>query len=147
MITEQGTPSGTRRRSGASHGWKHLDRERKREIIAAIVAGKPTAGPSHVELNITDRCNIACYFCSQQDIRTSEQICYERLVQILDELIPRGLRSVRMSGGGDPLFHPDIARILEYPGTRGVFVDNITTNGVALTPAIAELLVRTSVAI
>ena len=102
-----------RRRYGASQGWQHLDRERKRENIAAIAAGKPTAGPSHIELNITDRCNVACYFCSQQDIRTSEQICYERLVEILDEIVRRGLKSVRMSGVGDPLFHPHIVRILD----------------------------------
>ena len=130
------------RRLPATHGWRHLDAERKREIIAAIVSGQPTVGPSHVELNITDRCNIACYFCSQQDIRTSEQICYDRLVQILDELVPRGLKSVRMSGGGEPLFHPDIVRILEYLGSRKVVVDNLTTNGVGLIPSVAELLVR-----
>lgn len=135
-------PLAAPRRLGASHGWRHLDQEQKRKIIAAIVSGEPTAGPAHIELNITDRCNVACYFCSQQDIRTSEQICYDRLVQILDELIPRGLKSVRMSGGGEPLFHPDIARILDYLQTRGVAIDNITTNGVALLPPIAERLIR-----
>src|SRR5579859_1552633 len=136
------TTSAPPRRLPASHGWRHLDAERKREIIAGIVSGKPTVGPSHIELNITDRCNIACYFCSQQDIRTSEQICYDRLVEILDELVPRGLKSVRMSGGGEPLSHPDIVRILEYLGSRQVVIDNITTNGVGLTPAVAELLLR-----
>lgn len=130
------------RRLPATHGWRHLDQARKREIIAAIASGQPTAGPSHIELNITDRCNIACYFCSQQDIRTSEQICYERLTEILDELVPRGLKSVRMSGGGEPLFHPDVVRILEYLGNHGVVVDNLTTNGVGLSPAVADLLVR-----
>lgn len=131
-----------RQRTRGSHGWLHLDRQRKRELIEAIATGKATRGPLHAELNITDRCNVACYFCSQQDLRTKEQICFERVVQILDELVANGLRSVRFAGGGDPLFHPDIVRILDHLGSRGIVVDNITSNGVGLTAVVAERLVR-----
>lgn len=131
-----------RARTRGSHGWSHVDQERKRELIEAIASGKPTRGPLHAELNITDRCNVACYFCSQQDLRTSEQVCFERVVEILEELVGTGLKSVRFAGGGDPLFHPDIVRILQYVGSRGIVVDNITTNGLGLSPAVNELLVN-----
>ena len=71
---------------GGSHGWAEVDRERKREIIAAIVEGKATRGPVHAEIDPTDRCNVACYFCNQQDTRTKLQIPIERALRLIDEL-------------------------------------------------------------
>lgn len=124
----------------ASHGWNQVGRERQREIIEAIAAGEATRGPVHVELDLTDRCNVACYFCNQQDVRTKQQIPYDRIVELLDELVAGGLRSVRLSGGGDPLFHREILQVLEALTARGVIVDNLTTNGVNLTPPVVERL-------
>jgi MoaA/NifB/PqqE/SkfB family radical SAM enzyme len=124
-----------------THGWAEITADDKREIIDAIAAGKATPGPYHLELDLTDRCNVDCYFCNQMDVRTKEQIPYERICQILDEMVPRGLRSVRLSGGGDPLFHREIAAVIDAIHQRGLVIDNITTNGLGLTPAIAQKLV------
>src|SRR5258708_13234314 len=77
----------------ASHGWELIDAERKREIIAAICDDAVPRGPLHVELDLTDRCNVACYFCNQQDVRTRQQLPLERIADLLDELWPAGLPS------------------------------------------------------
>jgi MoaA/NifB/PqqE/SkfB family radical SAM enzyme len=124
-----------------SHGWSEIDRERKREIIASISAGTATRGPVHAELDVTDRCNVACYFCNQQDVRTKEQISLEHVRRLVDELAEGGLKSVRLSGGGDPLFHREIEKIFDHLEARGVVVDNLTTNGALLGPEIARRLV------
>jgi MoaA/NifB/PqqE/SkfB family radical SAM enzyme/predicted SAM-dependent methyltransferase len=124
-----------------SHGWAEVSRERKREIIAAIAAGSATRGPVHAELDLTDRCNVACYFCNQMDVRTKQQIPLERAVELIDELVEGGLRSVRLSGGGDPLFHREILPVLDHLTARGIVVDNLTTNGVLLGPEVAERLI------
>jgi MoaA/NifB/PqqE/SkfB family radical SAM enzyme len=125
----------------ASHGWALVDAERKRDIIAAICAGEAPRGPLHVELDLTDRCNVACYFCNQQDVRTSQQLPLERIASLLDELVAGGLRSVRLSGGGDPLFHKQILTVLDELTARGVVIDNLTTNGALLNPEVARRLV------
>ncbi|HTR04094.1 MAG TPA: radical SAM protein [Thermoanaerobaculia bacterium] len=125
----------------ASHGWAHVSEERKREIIASIASGKATRGPVHAEFDITDRCNVACYFCNQQDVRTKEQMSLGHLQHLVDELAASGLKSVRLSGGGDPLFHRDILAFLDHLQARGIIVDNLTTNGALLTPEIARRLV------
>jgi MoaA/NifB/PqqE/SkfB family radical SAM enzyme len=125
-----------------SHGWAEVDRKRKRELIRAIAWGRATRGPLHVELDLTDRCNVACYFCNQQDVRTKEQISYEHLVALIDELAATGLKSVRLSGGGDPLAHHDAGKVLDHLYARGVVVDNLTTNGALLYREIAERIVR-----
>lgn len=124
-----------------THGWAEVSRERKREIIAAIRDNRPTRGPVHAELDLTDRCNVACYFCNQQDLRTKESIPLPKLTDLIDELVEGGLRSVRLSGGGDPLFHRDVASVMDHLAARGVVIDNLTTNGVALTAGIAQRLV------
>lgn len=124
-----------------THGWAEVSRERKREIIDAIVANRPTRGPVHAELDLTDRCNVACYFCNQQDLRTKESIPLPKLTDLIDELVEGGLKSVRLSGGGDPLFHRDILPTMDYLAKRGVIIDNVTTNGVALNAEVARRLV------
>ncbi|HEY0141261.1 MAG TPA: radical SAM protein [Thermoanaerobaculia bacterium] len=124
-----------------SHGWAEVSRERKREIINAIVANEPTRGPVHAELDLTDRCNVACYFCNQQDLRTKEAIPLPKLQSLVDEMAGSGLKSVRLSGGGDPLFHRDVVGLLDHLAARNVIVDNVTTNAVALTEEIARHLV------
>src|SRR2546428_5965361 len=125
-----------------SHGWDHISRERKREIIDAICANAPTQGPVHAELDLTDRCNVACYFCNQQDLRTKDQIPFKRTTELIDEMAEAGLKSVRLSGGGDPLFHREILQVLDHLELRGVIVDNVTTNGVALNEDVAVRLVQ-----
>jgi MoaA/NifB/PqqE/SkfB family radical SAM enzyme len=124
-----------------THGWSEVDAARKREIIAGIVSGKATRGPVHAEIDITDRCNVACYFCNQQDVRTKDQISLAHLKRIVDELVAGGLRSIRMSGGGDPLFHREILEFLDHVHARGVVIDNLTTNGALLNGTIASRLV------
>jgi MoaA/NifB/PqqE/SkfB family radical SAM enzyme len=124
-----------------THGWAEVSRERKREIIEAIAANRPTRGPVHAELDLTDRCNVACYFCNQQDLRTKESIPLPKLTDLIDELVEGGLKSVRLSGGGDPLFHRDVLNVFDYLAQKNVVVDNLTTNGVALTSAVAHRLV------
>jgi MoaA/NifB/PqqE/SkfB family radical SAM enzyme len=126
----------------ASHGWAEIDAERKREILATIASGGSTRGPAHAEIDLTDRCNVACYFCNQIDVRTREQLSIEHLKALVDELAATGLKSVRLSGGGDPLFHPDAAEFLDHLERRGVVVDNLTTNGARLGPEIAQRLVQ-----
>lgn len=133
-MIDDGTPR-------SSHGWDFVARERKRELIKAIVRGHGTPGPVHAEIDLTDRCNIACYFCNQQDLRTKEQIPLKRTRDLIDELVSTGLRSVRLSGGGDPLFHREILDVLDHLAARGVIVDNLTTNAVALGPEVAKRLV------
>src|SRR6185295_7301550 len=79
-----------------------------------------------------------CYFCNQQDLRTKDSIPMPKLTDLIDELAEGGLKSVRLSGGGDPLFHRDV---LDYLAAKNVIVDNLTTNGLALNNEVAKRLV------
>jgi MoaA/NifB/PqqE/SkfB family radical SAM enzyme len=129
-------------RKRGSHGWREIDATAKRAIIDNIAAGRAPAGPLHLELDICDRCNVDCYFCNAMDVRTRDQVPLERVVEIVDDAVGNGLRSVRFAGGGDPLFHREIDRVIDHVHSRGLVIDNITTNGLGMSAAVASRLVQ-----
>jgi MoaA/NifB/PqqE/SkfB family radical SAM enzyme len=130
------------RRQRGSHGWRELSAEDKQSIIGSIASGAAPRGPRHLELDLSDRCNVDCYFCNAMDVRTKDVVPHARIEEILAEAVPNGLRSVRFAGGGDPLFHREIEKVIDTVHERGLVIDNITTNGVGLSAGVAERLVR-----
>ena len=128
-------------RKRGSHGWREIGAADKRAIIENIVSGRAPAGPLHLELDICDRCNVDCYFCNAMDVRTKDQVPLERVVEIIDESAGKGLRSVRFAGGGDPLFHRQIEQVIDHVHSRGLVIDNITSNGLGMSAAVARRLV------
>jgi MoaA/NifB/PqqE/SkfB family radical SAM enzyme len=124
-------------------GWDHLTREDKAAILRGIEDGVAYGGPYHVEFHPQDRCNIDCFFCSTAALRGKDEIPLLRLEEMLGELKEMGTRAIRLSGGGEPLFHRKIHDFLRAIQATGMPIENLTTNGVLLRSEIAELLVGT----
>ncbi len=124
------------------HGWQHLLPDDRARILQGLRhGGAAFGGPFHLEFDWTDRCNVHCFFC-HNDVRNATQrdLDPEIVRQTLEYARRRGLRSIRLSGGGDPLFHRRIHDLLDIVRESGVRIDNVTTNGVLLTEAIVEKL-------
>jgi len=122
-------------------GWDHLTREDKEAILRGIEDGVAYGGPYHVEFHPQDRCNVDCFFCSTASLRGKDEIPMPRFEEMLGELKEMGTRAIRLSGGGEPLFHRKIEDFLRAIQASGLPIENLTTNGVLLRPNIAELLV------
>jgi MoaA/NifB/PqqE/SkfB family radical SAM enzyme len=122
-------------------GWDHLTREDKEAILQGIEDGVAYGGPYHVEFHPQDRCNVDCFFCSTASLRGKDEIPMPRFEEMLGELKGMGTRAIRLSGGGEPLFHRKIEDFLRAIQASGLPIENLTTNGVLLRPNIAELLV------
>src|SRR5436305_6019012 len=122
-------------------GWDHLTRGDKANILRGIEDGVAYGGPYHVELHPQDRCNIDCFFCSTAALRGQDEIPMPRFEELLAELREMGTRAIRLSGGGEPLFHRKIESFLGAVRTSGLPIENLTTNGVLLRSNLAELLV------
>lgn len=126
-------------------GWQYLTEEDRRTILKGIREGKPFGGPYHLEFDWCDPCNLHCYFCNNKSRNQGgKTLSYETIRSILDETSP-DLHSVRLSGGGEPLFHKHINKILDLFNERKIIIDNLTTNGVLLSQEIADNLNRMSV--
>ncbi len=97
----------------------HLDR------LADLSAGSHTSAPVNVELDLSNRCNLACRGChmafthsrgplaGSRTVSTGDLIDPGLAVEILHQLREAGVKSVTFSGGGEPTLHPKFLWIAE----------------------------------
>lgn len=121
-------------------GWKYLTAEDKATILRGVKDGVAYGGPYHVELHPADRCNIDCFFCSTAALRGTDEVPLTRLEELIGELKQAGTRSMRLSGGGEPLFHRKAKDFLRTIVRSGIPIENLTTNAVLLGDEISDIL-------
>ncbi len=122
-------------------GWKYLTAEDKATILRGVRDGVAYGGPFHAEIHPSDRCNIDCFFCSTASLRGTDEVALTRLEEMMSELKALGTRSVRLAGGGEPLFHRKTKDVLRAIFAAGMPIENITTNAVLLLEEVAEILI------
>jgi MoaA/NifB/PqqE/SkfB family radical SAM enzyme len=121
-------------------GWKYLTPEDKATILRGVKDGVAYGGPYHVEIHPADRCNIDCFFCSTATLRGTDEVPLTRLEELIGELKQAGTRSIRLSGGGEPLFHRSAKTFLRTIASSGIPIENLTTNAVLLGEEISDIL-------
>ena len=122
-------------------GWQYLTPQDKETILRGVRDGVAYGGPYHVEIYPADRCNIECFFCSTAAIRGTDELPMTRMEELLEELRKAGTRSIRLSGGGEPLFHRQTKAYLRAIATSGIPIENVTTNAVLMGEEVAGLLI------
>ena len=80
--------------------WRHPD-----QMISFLHGTGKTVISTHISL--TGECNLNCSYCSVSKRKKHEQLDVETIVNYISKLIPRGLKSVIFTGGGEPTIHPD----------------------------------------
>jgi MoaA/NifB/PqqE/SkfB family radical SAM enzyme len=129
----------------------------KAEVLAGIRAGRPQVGPSTVHVDITNTCNAACVTCWDHSPLLREprsaswkrqRLPLARFMALLEDLDAFGsLRSLILSGMGEPLMHPEVHAMIEAVTSRGWALTLITNlvapaaEALARGPAIANVLV------
>ncbi|NLX97355.1 MAG: radical SAM protein [Rhodopirellula sp.] len=128
--------------------------------IAELRDGRQPA-PVHVQLVVSDLCNQDCRFCAyRMSGYTSNElfagidphsgratrnprrlIPLEKCLEVLDDCVELGVRAVQITGGGEPTVHPRHDEIFRAVVDRGLELA-LVTNGMALRPAIDEILLR-----
>ena len=124
-------------------GWYLLNDDEKASILRGIRANRVYGGPYNAEIHPTDRCNARCFFCSTTRLSSGkDQIASDVLLSMVAQLVGMGLKSIRLSGGGEPLFHPARDKLLDSLEANRVRICNITTNALLLSEDISDYLVR-----
>ena len=93
----------------------------------------PPKYPKSVHLYITNECNLECekcYYRSKFDEK--KQLSFKTIKSLFREWQLYGLTSIAI-GGGEPLLHPEIVRIIQKGREMGFFMA-VTTNGTILKP-------------
>lgn len=90
--------------------------------------------PIVTHLMPTDVCNFKCAFCSVQH-RAGDALKFKQITNYVDQLLPLGLKSVILSGGGNPILYRDNGRdfndLVLYLYLKGLEI-GLITNGVPL---------------
>ncbi len=94
---------------------------------------------------ILEGCNLKCRHCwinppFESDSKKPKYpfVDIELFKHIIEEATPLGLNSVKLTGG-EPLIHPEIEKVIKHVHEKNLKL-NIETNGVAITPALAKLI-------
>lgn len=106
-------------------------RPRLAETIEKLNKKDYSSFPIATLVDLTSSCNLNCPYCIDRYARIGSKIPTKRMLELLDELKVLGVKSIVYFGGGEPLMHPGIERILER--TRELGIDcAINTNGILL---------------
>ncbi len=94
--------------------------------------------PIEMEIGLTNACNHRCIFCAVDYTGyQSNRIDSRILIGNLEELAPRGVKSIIYAGEGEPLLHREAPDIINR--TKGLGIDAaMSTNGVLLTPEMSR---------
>ncbi len=100
--------------------------------------------PVYVNMDITDRCNLRCRMCYQNEAffqpprNEARFVSLDTVHQVFSQILPR----IFVLGGlGEPLLHKDIIEITKIAASHGS-LPMITTNGLLLTKEMSRQLVE-----
>lgn len=101
--------------------------------------------PLRVDIDVTQRCTDNCSFCYSRlyafnPLYHDADISVSVFETLLKELAEKGTRSIRFTGGGEPLMHPEFRKMLPMPRYNGLR-SCVITNGDFLDRTICELIV------
>jgi radical SAM protein with 4Fe4S-binding SPASM domain len=87
--------------------------------------------PVSVELALTSRCNLACKWCSDNELRNNSpgDMSTDVLSSLFRDLATNGCRGIVIEGGGEATLHPDFLPIIESARGLGLKL-GLITNGV-----------------
>lgn len=96
-----------------------------------------------IDLNVTDRCNLSCTYCSVPVTSvsdTSPELTLAQVSRLFDEFEEVGVKLVRIAGG-EPFVRRDIEEILQLAGHRS-FTTIVLTNGLPVRRRHIELALK-----
>ena len=100
------------------------------DLIAATRA--KMVPPIHVQLVLTNKCNLNCSYCSCREVDRTEELSYQEAIDIMYEFKKIGCRAVTITGGGEPLLHPQFSEIVTYIREKLDIQMGLVTNGLLL---------------
>lgn len=100
-----------------------------RRMIDRFLHGKSIT-PITVELHPTNLCNHNCVWCFYKEFRYEEYSTVSRkaLFRIAEDIGALRAKAIVISGGGEPLLHPDLIELIERLGKTQVEL-GVVTNG------------------
>jgi MoaA/NifB/PqqE/SkfB family radical SAM enzyme len=85
--------------------------------------------PIHIQLNLTNKCNLTCSFCSCKNRTKGEELDLHKAEKIIDTYAKLGCQAVTITGGGEPTLYKDLPKIIKLFWRLNIRV-GLVTNGI-----------------
>lgn len=117
------------------------------EKLNQVIKEKQRVAPIYIRIKPTNYCNHRCYYCSYADqelglrdsVQKQDQIPWEKMQEIIEDIHAMGVKAVTFSGGGEPLVYPYIVETMQRVLDAGIDL-SIITNGQLLKEDRAQVL-------
>lgn len=109
--------------------------------ISDWIYGGKDVMPVVWEINLTNRCNLACIFCSEMNYRgqfPDVEVDADKFLDSVRVMKKHGVRAVVLVGGGEPTIHRQFSKIAFGVKEIGIEV-GLITNGLTLYRIIEEV--------
>lgn len=108
---------------------------KKEKDVVLEVKKEKLSGPERVMISPTDACNLKCKTCWRLEkkdyARIKDELTLEEIQNVLDECKKLKVKTIDLTGGGEPFFRKTIFEIIESAKKQG-FEITLTTNGTLL---------------
>lgn len=98
---------------------------RRTGIVDSIIHHKPL----WAQLNITDKCNLSCAYCTEYN-NQGKHVPYETVIRWIEKSRDLGVKHLQFIGG-EPLLHPRFMDLVKINHQNGI-TTGLTTNGFLL---------------
>jgi len=85
--------------------------------------------PVHIQLNLTNKCNLSCSFCSCQNRVKTIELDFHKAEKIIDTYAKLGCQAVTITGGGEPTLYKELPKIIKLFKQSGIKI-GLVTNGI-----------------
>lgn len=115
-------------------------------ILRQFLSGR--GAPHTLEIHPTFRCNLHCVFCLQEEARREglvdfdHELTTEQWLTLVRDAASRGVKEVRICGGGEPMYDPKASMRLFEEIKRNGMDGYLTTNATMFNDEIVEFMVR-----
>lgn len=93
-----------------------------------VAHGERLSAPLVVDLDPTSFCDLSCPECISTNLLNNGQIERDRIEQLAEELAASTVKAVILIGGGEPLMHKSVGKIMATLAGAGIRV-GLVTNG------------------
>lgn len=98
--------------------------------------------PISVEMTLTNKCNLKCVYCSDDDLRTrqgrEQSVALNVIERLFSDLSKGGTKGVVLEGGGEPTLSKDFSAIVNCAKQNNLGLGLITNGTVRLEPDIVK---------
>ncbi len=99
--------------------------------------------PFKLFLDITDYCQLDCRHCLNNHHNSENKLDIKKIEKIIKECRDHGLFYVKL-GGGEPLTHPNILKIIKEFSESGIYV-SLSTNSLLINDSLSNFLKKYNV--